>query len=288
MMKNYKYIKRENVIIVGVFINMFFFTDINTDVSNYCLLNIKKYDDKRKDAKQIIFVDPDVMALKKHDEYPLIDKLHWLASGNLKPNEYLGIDYPSDMNPKLEQEFIQKSLENNIKYKDNPQYICGVQYKWMDYKDFEFRMQELEPIYAYKKKIVGLGNLCRLMLNQRRKGFAAEKIYFQKVIDYLIRNKEKYYWVHIYGMSKLAMKTFIPLLQNYAPNIILSVDNTKWTQSCNYKLRTKYIRNPKQTQLTPTNHKQSGISCSKETRNEFFLEYMNDLKKANIKLKNYY
>lgn len=249
------------------------------------MLNIKKYEDKRKETKKIIFVDPDVMALKKHDEYPLIDKLHWLASGNLKSNEYLGIDYPSDMNPKLEQEFIRKSLENNLKYKDNPQYICGIQYKWMDYKDFEFRMKELELIYAYKQKIVGLGNLCRLMLNQRRKGFAAEKAYFQKVIDYLIRNKEKFYWVHIYGMSKQAMKCFIPLLQTYAPNIILSVDNTKWTYASNEKLKQKYMINQKQTQLTPTKHQQKGYGCTKENRTEFFLEYINDLKNANIKVK---
>jgi hypothetical protein len=275
--------------------NIFFMTDISTDASHYCLLNIKKYDDKRKDTKQIIFVDPGVMELKKMDEYKYVEKLHWLANNNLKSNEYISIDYPCDMvdihKPKEEYErlcnlFLQRSIDNNFKYKDNPQYICTVQSLFMDYKDFEFRMKELEPIYAYKKKIVGLGNLCRLMLNSRRSGFAAEKSYFQKVIDYLIRNKEKFYWVHIYGMSKLAMKAFIPLLQDYAPNIILSVDNTKWTQGCNDKLRAKYIRNPKQTQLTPTKHKQSGISCSKDTRNEFFLEYMNDLKYANIKLKN--
>jgi hypothetical protein len=147
--------------------NIFFMTDISTDASHYCLLNIKKYDDKRKDTKQIIFVDPGVMELKKMDEYKYVEKLHWLANNNLKSNEYISIDYPCDM------------------------------------------------------------------------------------VD-----------------------------------IILSVDNTKWTQGCNDKLRAKYIRNPKQTQLTPTKHKQSGISCSKDTRNEFFLEYMNDLKYANIKLKN--
>lgn len=92
---------------------MIFYTDIQTKASNYCLLNIKRYDDLRKDNKKIIFVDPDVMSLRTNSEYPLIDKLLWLANGNLKPNEYLGLDMPGDMNLPLEQEFF-KSLLNEI------------------------------------------------------------------------------------------------------------------------------------------------------------------------------
>jgi len=74
----------------------------------------------------LIFVDPDVMSLRTHQEYPLIDKLLWLANGHLQPNEYLGLDMPSDMNPQYENEFIQKSIERNWQFKDNLQYICGV------------------------------------------------------------------------------------------------------------------------------------------------------------------
>lgn len=92
---------------------MIFYTDIQTIASNYCLLNIKKYDDPRRNNKKIVFVDPDVMSLRTHSEYPLIDKLLWLANGNLKSNEYLGLDMPSDMNPLLEQEFIKKSIDRN-------------------------------------------------------------------------------------------------------------------------------------------------------------------------------
>jgi len=262
---------------------MIFFTDIQTEASNYCLLNIKEYDNPRRNNKKIVFVDPDVMSLRTHSEYPLINKLLWLADGNLKSNEYLGLDMPSDMNPPLEQEFIRKSIERNWKYKDYLQYICGIQYKWCDYDDFVFRMKELEPIYAYKKKVVGLGNLCRLLLRRTKKAHP-EYVYFQQVIQYIIDNKDKFYWIHIYGMSKFAILSFMPLLQHLCPNIIFSVDNTKWTKCGNSRLHDKYVLPKGQHQLVPTKHRCSGIACTKANRDEFFTEYMKDIRNRKISL----
>jgi hypothetical protein len=259
-------------------------TDCQTNASNYCLLKISHYDDPRKDKKKIIFVDPGVEDLKKFTEYPYIERLHYLAQGHLQSNEYLGIDYPSDMRKEMEEEFIRRSIENNWKYKDYLQYICGIQYKWCEYNDFVFRMKELEPIYSYKKKVVGLGNLCRLLLKRTKKDHP-EYIYFQKIIDYIIQNKDKFYWIHIYGMSKFAILSFIPKLQQFCPNIIFSVDNTKWTKCGNKRLHDKYVLPKNQLQLIPTKHRCSGIACTKSNRDEFFIEYMNDIQKKGIHVK---
>jgi hypothetical protein len=188
---------------------------------------------------------------------------------------------PSEEYNRLCLLFKQKSIENNWKYKNNLQYICTIQYDWMVQSDFEYQMKALEPIYMYKKKIVGLGNLCRLLLGKRKKDHS-EYIYFQKVIDYIIQNKRKFYWIHIYGMSMFAIKEFIPQLQKYAPNIIISVDSTKWTKCCNKRLHDKYVLPIGQTPDPNLGYVQSGIGCTKANRNEFFLEYMEEIKKAGI------
>jgi len=155
----------------------------------------------------------------------------------------------------------------------------------LDIDDFKRQMKALEPIYDHKKKIVGLGNLCRLLLGRRKKD-NPEYIYFQQIIQYIIENKEKFYWIHIYGMSKFAICSFIPLLQKHAPKIIISVDNTKWTKCGNKELHDKYVLPKGQSQLLPTKHKMSGIGCTKANRNEFLeIGYIKDFKAAGIHIK---
>ncbi|NMC60186.1 MAG: hypothetical protein GYA51_12520 [Candidatus Methanofastidiosa archaeon] len=77
---------------------MKFFTDISTQISNFCLLNIKQYNNQKKYRKTLIFIDPSVYELKDSAEYSKIELLHELASGRLLENEYISIDYPCDMN----------------------------------------------------------------------------------------------------------------------------------------------------------------------------------------------
>lgn len=273
---------------------MKFLTDISTEVSNYCLLNIKHYYDPRKDSKKLVFIDPSVMELRTQTEYSHIDLIHQLLDNHeLKSNEFISVDYPCDMIdrtlPKDEYEtlcqmFIQKSIANNWKYANNLQYICAIQYDWMALDDFYFRMKELEPIYNGKKKIVALGNLCRLLVDRKHMNHdSAEYKYFKKVMEYIIQNKEKFYWIHIYGMSLYAIKSFMPLLEFACPNIIFSVDSTKWTRVCNKKLHAKYVKPKGQTQLFESAHTK-GAGCTKETRNEFFLEYISEIRKKGIKV----
>jgi hypothetical protein len=178
------------------------------------------------------------------------------------------------------QAFIAKSIANNYRYATNLHYICAIQSYWMALDDFYFRMKELEPIYAGKQKIVALGNLCRLLINRKTMNHtSAEYKYFKKVVEYIIQNKTKFYWIHIYGMSLYAIKAFMPLLEYTCPNIIFSVDSTKWTRPCNKTIHAKYVKSPDQHQLFPTKISPFGMGCTKDTRNEYFLAYMTEIGK---------
>lgn len=221
-----------------------FFTDITTNASINCLLNIKRYNDKRKLNKSLIFVDPGVYELVKTNEYSEIDKLHHLASGNLNENEYISIDYPCDMNMQYESLFIQKSIDNNIKYADNLQYICTIQFKFQDYNDFEKRFYELEYIWSQPKKILGIGNLCRIKYPNE---------FTDKVFRLLLKNQHKFSWIHIYGMTLRLMRKYLPKF-----NCMFSTDSTKWTRAVSNKLKLRTG---------------GRVCCRKDTRNEFFLEY---------------
>ena len=236
---------------------MIFFTDINTNVSNYCMLNIKRYNSKKKETKKVIFVDPSVYELKNNTEYSKIDLLHNLSAGNLKKNEYISIDYPCDMNLKNAELFINKSIANNLKYADNPKYICTLQYKFQDFKDFKFRFDELSHIFLNKNKILGLGNLCRIMY---------PNTYTNDIFSYILRFRKQIKSIHIYGLALRLIRKYIPILEGN--NIKVSVDSTKWTRACTKVLKLKY-----------------GLNCKNSNRNEFFLEYMKLIKKSGIKVK---
>ena len=113
--------------------------------------------------KKIIYIDPSVHELKNSAEYSKISLLHELANGKLRENEWISIDYPCDMNEAYTDLFIEKSIKNNIKYRDNTHYICTIQFRFMDIKDFVRQFEYLEEQIDFTKKIIGIGNLCRIM-----------------------------------------------------------------------------------------------------------------------------
>lgn len=229
---------------------LIFFTDITTDVSNYCLLNVKKYNDTRKEKKKVVLIDPGVHELAKMPEYSKIEFLHKLAGGALRENEFISIDYPSDMNPKFQDQFIEKTIQNNIKYRDNPQYIATVQYKLHDPRDFEFRLKQLLEFVDPRKKIIGFGNLCRIIHPNRYTDLVFKII--RETVPFGTR-------LHFYGLSLKVIKKYLPRI---ASKYIISVDSTKWTRAVNDTLKKTY-----------------GVACRKDNRDIFFLAYINELKK---------
>lgn len=231
---------------------MKFFTDITTNASQYCLLNIKKYNDKRKEYKQQIFIDPGVYELIKSMEYSKVHELHALIP-HIKKNEFISIDYPCDMNPEYTNHFILKSKFNNKQYAHNPQYICTIQSAFGSQESFIKETEELRFIWEREDKIVGIGNMCPIMYPNK---------FTDAVYDYIRRNMVGK-WVHVYGMPLRQIKKYGKRLED--AGVILSADSTKWT-------RRVHNRPPLDKRVT----------CTKQSRDLFFLEYVNEIKKRGI------
>lgn len=227
---------------------LIFFTDIQTQCSRFCLLNIKKYDSEQKLEKTVCFIDPSVYELVQNTEYSNIEKLHWLASGNLRENEYISIDYPCDMNETYSDLFIEKSIKNNLKYRDNEQYICTIQSKFQDFRDFVRQFEYLEEQINFNKKIVGIGNLCRILHPNR---------FSDEVFDYL---NKKLYIFHFYGLGMRLIKKYSWF---FAGSRFSSIDSTKWTKSRNRELLKKYGQ----------------IICTSSNRDDYFLTYMKEIER---------
>jgi len=231
---------------------MIFFTDISTKASSYCMLNINRYNSKLKKNKKLVFVDPGVWELTKGvTEYEFVEKLHRLAQGNLEDNEYISIDYPCDMNEKYTDFFIEKSITNNLVYQRNPKYICTIQSKFRDFKDFKKRFDDLGPIFLDQDKILGIGNMCRIM---------QPNTFTDNVFRYILRFRNSIRWVHFYGLAHKLIMKYIPMLEGWGMKT--SVDHTKWTRACHNKLKRQY-----------------GLNCSSSNRDEFFLENIKKMKK---------
>ncbi|MHA1768145.1 MAG: hypothetical protein ACTSVK_18000 [Promethearchaeota archaeon] len=281
---------------------MIFFTDIQTEISSYCLLHIGKYDSVLKKDKKIIFVDPGVHSLLKYPEYPQIERLHYLADGHLQSNEYISIDYPGDMFPERMEEFIERTYNNNKKYADNLQYINTIQFHLSnvqglshsiigltsalghisDFQSFKKEFERNSEFFINKRKILGIGNLCRIFTPNSLTDRIFHYIIQQHKGNSLFKNERRIYWVHIYGMAKSLIKKYVPLME-YA-GMKVSVDSTKWTQPDEF-LKRKYYTFENQKLLSKTNRVHHGYGCSKDTRNEYFLNYINNIKKKIINVK---
>jgi hypothetical protein len=229
---------------------MKFLTDIKTDISNFCLLHIDRYNDKRKQNKKLCFIDPGVYNLKKNIEYPQFELLHYLAAGNLLPNEYISIDYPSDMNPEFEDYFVQETIRNNLRYADNPQYINTLQYKFCIFNSFVANFNHLKPLFWNKNKIVGFGNLCRILYPNE---------YTDKVFAFIRENMSGIKQIHFYGLGLRVVKKYFPMFSSNQLQKI-SLDNTKWTKAVVNDLKFKF-----------------GLNCNRKTRNLYFWRYMKEI-----------
>lgn len=209
----------------------------------------------------MFFIDPSVYELKDSNEYSNIELLKTLSNaGNLKENEYISIDYPNDMNPLYSDLFIQKTMLYNRLYASNPNYIATLQFKFKDIEDFKLRFEELSQFVDMKSKIIGIGNLCRIMSNCD---------FIEKVFDFLYNQilEKSINWIHFYGLSKRVIEVCINKFKDIK-NIVISTDSTKWTK--------RVHKNP------PLD---KSVCCRKGNRNVYFLEYIKAIeKKTNHKI----
>ena len=249
---------------------LLYFTDITTEISSLCLLNIKQYYNyKLRENKDIFKIDPGVYELKKNREYSKIKLLHSLIP-NLKENEFISLDYPCDMNPKYSNEFIEKTYQNNILYADNLHYIATIQYKFLNFGSFIENYEKIKHIIKTTGKIVGLGNLCRILKisnikpkKNKIKPSYQNYLFCEKLFDFILNNFPKYNEIHVYGASAQLIEKYIKkLIEN---GFKVSVDSTKWTKA--YKDWFK---------------KQNGVCCRKSNRNKYFIHFLSELSIENI------
>jgi len=189
----------------------------------------------------------------------------FLHNNILQSNEYMSIDYPSDMNPQFEELFIEKSYQNNIEFKDNLHYICTLQSKFLNYHSFMREYIRLMNIIRIEGKIVGIGNLCRInrfSKNPKSKSYHIYE-YLKTIMKFLLRNLPKGKWVHFYGIGAKIIEEFIP--QFLEKGFKVSVDSTKFT-----KARKNWFK------------KLHGVCSRAHNRNLYFEHYMNELAINNI------
>ncbi len=240
-------------------IKMLFFTD-KTVENKYLLIKLKDYLKlKNKQKWDIILIDPHVYELTKGKDFSWEGKINiqeFLDS--LPNNHYFSWDYPSDMNIKYTNHFINKTWSNSLLYHSHPQYICTVQFKDGDYRSFTKWFDKYNNL-DISSGILGIGNMCR---------FRSLNSFLRNALDYsFIRCKHP--WIHIYGLCLKA----IPYAYRLARlnGIELSTDSTKWTRVVNKELR-----------------KQMGEGhrgCSSNERQLFFDEYLKEIKKKGVILK---
>lgn len=252
---------------------MYFFTDINTKFSNYCLLHFDHYNDERKYNKSLVYVDPGIKYLTKMDDYPNVEKMHYLIEEDLlRENEWISIDYPTDEKDEMVEEYIERTYLNNLKYQHHAKYICTVQFeisdcytannirrcrgKPEDFWSFKENLDRLFPILKNPNKILGIGNICRIF-------FPTD--FTDLMIQYLIkiRNKVKSRRIHFYGLAIRLIKKYVPMLEQYYK---VSTDSTKWTRSVNKRLKDKY-----------------GVNFEGENqRKDFFYTYMQEIRDSGV------
>lgn len=226
-----------------------FFTD-RTVKNDYLLIKIKDYLRIRDLSKwKEVFIDPSVYELIDSDTYSFEKDIDILTFLNTLPdNHYFTCDYPSDMNLKYQDLFIEKSWNNAVKYYTHKQFITTVQYKHNDFWNFVDWFDKYNSLNI-KSEILGLGNLCR---------FKNLTEYLENVIDYAISNT-RHKRLHIYGLCIKAIPLSVKLANRY--NIELSVDSVKWSKACTVKLRKNY-----------------GVNSKGNTRQLFFDTYMKLIK----------
>lgn len=205
---------------------MLFMTEVQASFSNYCVLNVNQFNNETKFNKRLVFIDPCVEDLAKYGFYRYEQFLVWLIEAEmLGSNEFISIDYPLDYMAKHDESkmnwCIEESVRNNFKYADNPQYICCIQSKLKNAKDFKKQFDTLSPIFTEHEKIVGIG------------AAASHSKYPNEYTDYvfqlLVDNADKLHWLHFYGMGMKLIEKYVPRLLQVG--IRVSIDSTKWHMS---------------------------------------------------------
>lgn len=168
-----------------------------------------------------IIVDVGVGLLneKNNFEYPFLDK--WENKYHKYANEkcYFVIpDYPVDVLPpkyrkKYQQEFIEKTEKNILKWHHLPRTILSIQYEFENIIDFK---KNWKKWYEYSNEWIAIGNLCK----SQNISFFKDMLYFLK--NQNKRNKK----IHFFGLNFKFIKEIFKKRKSF--DCILSFDSSKW------------------------------------------------------------
>lgn len=252
---------------------MIFFSPPSLSKFSHHLIHYDDFITEKENPNNILFIDPQVHYLERNIEYPHIHELHKIVP-NLQSNQYISIDYPSDMNPSFSDLFIKKTYENNIKYSQNDQYICTVQFPISNYiklsngkliakpslHDFEAFVNNYNKIKHIVEnnpnKILGIGNICKIRTICS---------FTDELMDFILEKRHKLHWIHFYGISLNLIKYYLKHLDRFFK---ISVDNVKWTFP-NTPLLAQEFKNR---------------SCNKFNKETYFMAYINKIKQKGIKI----
>lgn len=234
-----------------------FFTD-KTVKNDFLLVKIKDYikmDDFSR-WKEVL-IDPGVYDLTKDF------KFKWEGSINiheflysLPKNHYFSYDLPSDMNLVYKKYFLEKSWQHAKAYSYHPQFIATVQFYHNNYFSFIEYFDKYNNL-EIKSGYLGIGNYCKHFFNNE---------FVKHTLPYIFKNC-RHPRIHIYVLALRLIKWAYKLSRKY--NVDLSIDSTKWTRTVNNELKLKYK-----------------LNCTTSNRQEFFDEYLKEIKKRGVILEN--
>jgi len=193
----------------------------------------------KKPYKEII-IDSGVNALINTSEYPYITDYPLRT----QPHQRWVIpDYPFDLLPNLTQEeCIEKTNKNLSKWKDHPNTIASIQYRYENIDSFS---HWYDYWYSQLHQTIGIGNLCK----SRKTSF------LRQVIDYIIDNNPRNLPIHFFGLGKYAAQYLVAC----NPPFEYSMDNMKW----DYRMHKQ--------------HEVGTIHNGSRARHQKMLEYIRDI-----------
>lgn len=164
-------------------------------------------------------IECDYALVKIQDYLKHKDKLHHKKI-LIDPGVYdLTPDYPFDVQPQLtQQECIDKTWENILKWKDHENVIIPVQYAFENFIDFK---QNYKKAYSFQNDYIGIGNLCK----------SRKLTFLKQVINYIILNNPEKKKIHFFGLYKKAIKYLILS----KPIFEITIDSMKWDYGLFYQ-----------------------------------------------------
>ncbi len=202
---------------------VYFFTNqqVSAPLSNYCICIAKNYRPRYAEEYKEVYIDPGVHDLAKYGEYRHKDKIIKMLDENTIPkNVWTSIDYSIAFarNEEDRKNFMKWTYENNLKYLDNPQYICAVQVSG-SFSNFKKEYEKVKHIfYDRPEKMLAFGG--EIIGTYHSSSFS------RNFFSFLRSEAEHLHRIHFFGLSIALLDDLKRLLTQ--SHLKITIDSTKW------------------------------------------------------------